>query len=237
MLTDVTHGVDHHVIFVSLRQLFPGLLRRHILGVPVGPVLVALPGALLVLAVGDLRTPQRARQVACRAERSPGSRINTPGQPGRDLLQQPPVGVRVVERGEGSVGGVIGCGPADATARAVGLELSARRSGVEHLADVDTEGDELVARSLDVGDDQVEAVGRPGRGRGDFRPELYRAPRTGRRELDDPEAVIEGEVGVEPPPEVPVELLRAVDIGDRDDDRPRTSCQLSRGSSSLPSRL
>jgi hypothetical protein len=43
---------------------------------------------------------------------------------------------------------------------------------------------------------------------------LDRAPRAGRRELDDPEAVIEGEVGVEPPPEVPVELLRAVDIRD-----------------------
>ena len=43
---------------------------------------------------------------------------------------------------------MIGRGPADATARAVGLELSARRPGVEHLADLDTEGDELVARSL-----------------------------------------------------------------------------------------
>jgi hypothetical protein len=45
---------------------------------------------------------------------------------------------------------VIGRGPADATARAVGLELSARRPGVENLADLDTAGDELVA--LDAGD-------------------------------------------------------------------------------------
>jgi hypothetical protein len=37
-------------------------------------------------------------------------------------------------------------------------------------------------------------------------------------ELDDPEAVIEGEVSVEPPPKVPVELLRAVDIRDGNDD-------------------
>ena len=49
---------------------------------------------------------------------------------------------------------MIGRGPADATIRAVGLELSARRPGVEHLADLDTAGDELVARNLDVGDDQ-----------------------------------------------------------------------------------
>ena len=113
---------------------------------------------------------------------------------------------------------MIGRGPADATARAVGLELSARRPGVEHLADLDTAGDEFVARSLDVGDDQVQALGRAGRGRRDLRAELDRAPRAGRRELDDPEAVIEREVGVEPPPEFRVELLRAVDIRDGDDD-------------------
>ena len=40
----------------------------------------------------------------------------------------------------------------------------------------------------------------------------------GRRELDDPEAVVDGEVGVEPPPEAAVELLRAVDVRDGDDD-------------------
>ena len=176
-----------------------------------------LPGALLVLAVGGRRTPKRARQVRRGCECRLGG-VDPAGQPGRDLLQQPAVAVRVAERGEGAVAGVIGRGAADATARAVGLELSARRPGVEHLADLDTAGGELVARSLDVGDDQVEALGRAGRGRRDVRAELDRAPRAGRRELDDPEAVIEGEVGVEPPPEPPVELLRAVDIRDGDDD-------------------
>jgi hypothetical protein len=113
---------------------------------------------------------------------------------------------------------MIGRGAANAAACAVGLELSPRRRGVEHLADLRTAGNQLVARSLNVGDDQVEAVGRAGRGRGDLRAELDRAPRTGRRELDHPEAVIEREVGVEPPPQVPVELLRTVDIRDRNDD-------------------
>ena len=54
------------------------------------------------------------------------------------------------------------CGAADAAARAVGLELSARRSGVEHLTDIDTAGNELVSCGLDVGHDQVEALGEPG---------------------------------------------------------------------------
>ena len=36
---------------------------------------------------------------------------------------------------------------------------------VEHLADLDAAGEELVARSLDVGDDQVQALGGAGCGR------------------------------------------------------------------------
>jgi hypothetical protein len=74
------------------------------------------------------------------------------------------------------------------------------------------------ARRSDVGDDQVKASGRAGRGRRDVRAELNRTPRAGLCELDDPEAVIEREVRVEPPPEAPVELLRAIDIRDGDDD-------------------
>src|SRR5208337_4592937 len=72
------------------------------------------------------------------------------------------------------------------------------------------------ARSFDVGDDQVESVGRAWCGGRDLCAELDRAPRTGRRELDDSEAVIEREVGIEPPPELVVELFCAVDIGDGD---------------------
>src|SRR5438034_8290935 len=79
---------------------------------------------------------------------------------------------------------MIGRGPADATARAVALELSARRLCVEHLADLDTVGGEVIARCLDIGDDQVQALGRAGRGRREIRAELDRAARAGRRELD-----------------------------------------------------
>ena len=46
---------------------------------------------------------------------------------------------------------------------------------------------------------------------------MNRARGARRRELDDV-VVVRGEVGVEPPPETPVELLGALDIRDRDDD-------------------
>src|SRR5262249_30418336 len=102
--------------------------------------------------------------------------------------------------------------------RAVGPELSARRRGMEHLANLDAAGDEFVARGRDVGDDQVQILGGAWCCRRDVRAELDRACRTRRSELHDAEAVIEREVGVEPPTEIPVELLRALDIryGDHD---------------------
>ena len=40
---------------------------------------------------------------------------------------------------------MIGRWPADATARCIGLELGARRSGVEYLTNLDTAGGEFVA--------------------------------------------------------------------------------------------
>jgi hypothetical protein len=98
------------------------------------------------------------------------------------------------------------------------MESSARLHLVEHLADLDAAGDERVARRLDVGDDQVQVLDRTGRGRGDVRAERDRAAGARRRVLDDAEDVSGGDVGVEPPPDAPVELLRSVDVRDGDDD-------------------
>src|SRR5207253_3972444 len=155
-----------------------------------------------------------------RVDRGGDVRVAEPssGKPRLDLLEQPAVAVRIAERGERAIAGMVGCGPADPTARAVTLELSPRRPGVEHLADHRTTDDELVACSLDVGDDEVKALGRARRGRRDVRAELDRTPRAGRRELDYPEAIIESEIGVQPPPQAPVEALGAIDIGHRNDD-------------------
>jgi hypothetical protein len=54
--------------------------------------------------------------------------------------------------------------PAEVAVRAAGLELCARRSGVKHLAFIDTVSGESAARRLDVGDDEVKALSRARRG-------------------------------------------------------------------------
>ncbi len=60
---------------------------------------VVLPGdALLVLAVGRRRAPERARQVARGAERGDAG-VDAAGEAGGDLLEQPAVAVRVAELG------------------------------------------------------------------------------------------------------------------------------------------
>jgi hypothetical protein len=91
--------MTNSVVSHSLRQLSASLLRHHVRRVPVGPVRIALPGTLFVLSVGGLRAPKRTCQIAHRCE---GRRrgVDTPGQPRRDLLQQPAVAVRITERGE-----------------------------------------------------------------------------------------------------------------------------------------
>ena len=74
---------------------------------------------------------------------------------------------------------------------------------MEHLADLDAATEQLVAGGLDVGDDQVQALGGAGRRRGDVLAEDDRAPGARRRELDHAEVVTGGEVGVEPPARAP----------------------------------
>src|SRR5689334_25394152 len=96
-----------------LRQLGPGLLRHHVRRVPRGPVRVALPSALLVLAVGGLGTPKCACLLICGTERS-GARVDAAGQPVRGFLREPPVAVRIAEGREGAVGVVTRRWPRDA---------------------------------------------------------------------------------------------------------------------------
>src|SRR5262245_22762060 len=89
---------------------------------------------------------------------------------------------------------------------------------MEHLADRGATGGELRARSHDVGDNQIVALSGARRGRRDVRAELDRAGRARWRELDDAEAVSESVVGVQPPSELFVEVLGAIDVGHGDDD-------------------
>ena len=93
-----------------------------------------------------------------------------------------------------------------------------RPVAMRHLAHVDTAGDELGARCLDVRHDEIEARRRARHGRRDAGAEVDRARRAWRRELHDPKRVAHDEVGVDPPAQAAVEALGALDVGYRDDD-------------------
>src|SRR5580698_3403298 len=76
-------SASRHAPTGLLRQLFPRLLRHHVGGIPLRPVLVALFEALLVLAVGGLRRSKGARQIVrrCEARRGPRTRRRRRGTP------------------------------------------------------------------------------------------------------------------------------------------------------------
>ena len=80
-----------------------------------------------------------------------------------------------------------GVRPTDTTV-AFGTELSTRFRSMEHLTDIDTAGNQLFTSSFNIGSDQVETLRRARRY---LHAELDRAPRAGRRELDDPESAVE----------------------------------------------
>src|SRR5580658_2710584 len=104
-------------------------------------------------------------------------------QPGCDFLKQPSFAVGITKRGKRVVSGMLGRWPVDATA-AFDLELRAWRSAVEHLTYLDAACDKIFARSRNLGDDRVEALGRTRRGRCYLRAKLNRALGARRRELD-----------------------------------------------------
>src|SRR5579862_9516845 len=128
------------------------LTRHNVGGVPARPVV--LRSGRFVFAVVLLSLLQelgqgRDIQITKSAAR----------QPGCDFLKQPSIAVGITKRSERAVGGMLGRWSANATG-AVDLELSAWRSGVEHFTHLNTASDKIFARSRNVGDDQVEALGR-----------------------------------------------------------------------------
>src|SRR4051812_7304401 len=125
-----------------------------------------------------------------------------PGDPGRDLLEQPAVAVRVAEGGVREV-------RAPGQVKPGGLRL------LLHLADVDASADEILPGGVDVLDRQVELLERPGLHRRDALAEVDRGLRAGRRHLHLPE-VAEVDVDVEPPSQALVEAQCPIDVGDWD---------------------
>src|SRR5580698_4881649 len=203
------------------RQLGARLLCHHVGRIPVRPILVALtPHALFVFAVGGRCAPKRARQVAYGSEGCRG-RIDAAGQSGGDLLQQPAVAVGIAERGEGAIAAMLRVCAADSQpSEQVRLVRAGKLiTGVEHFADRGAVAEQFGACRSDVRDDQVESLGRARSSRGNVLAEDHRAPGARRRELNDPEVVGGiGVGGVEPPTQSAVELLGAVDVGNRYDD-------------------
>src|SRR3954454_15631555 len=125
-----------------------------------------------------------------------------PGQPGRDLLKQPAVAVRVAERGVREV-------RAPGQVEPGGLRL------LLHLADVDAAADEILAGGVDVRDRQVELLEGSGLHGRDALAEMDRGLRPGRRHLHLPE-VAEVDVDVQPPSQALVEAQCPIDVGDGD---------------------
>src|SRR6185295_18443822 len=81
---------------------------------------------------------------------------------------------------------------------------------VEHLADLYSAPKQFFARGLDIRDDQVHALRGTRCCRRDILTEDHRAPRARRRELQHAEVISTVVVGVEPPPETSIKLLRAI---------------------------
>src|SRR5881396_3507480 len=115
---------------------------------------------------------------------------------------------------------MFGIGTADAEpSKQVGvIRASVYAFAVEHFADLDATTKQIGAGGLEVGNDQVQALRGAGRRGGDVLAENDRAAGARRRELEHSEVVLVSVVGVEPPSELRVELLRAIDVGDGEDD-------------------
>jgi hypothetical protein len=154
----------------SFRQFLAGLLAHHVLGVPIWPVRVGLPDALLVLAVRGRGAPKCARQVVRRGK-GRRRRVDATGQPLGDFLQQPAVAVGICERNEGAVAEMVGLWAADADADAL-KPAGGSFSTVKDLACIDALSDELLPRNLDVGDGEEHCLRRTGRGRCEVYAEL-----------------------------------------------------------------
>src|SRR5215467_10934359 len=130
---------------------------------------MVLRGGWFVLAMMLLRFTQKLCQ-----RRDVQIAESTSGQARCNLLEQPGVAIRVAKRRKGKVASTTGVRPTDATA-AFGTELSPRFHGMEHLTNLDTVANELFARSFNIGNEQVETLGRARRGCCYLRAELDRA--------------------------------------------------------------
>src|SRR4029079_19376286 len=105
------------------------------------------------------RAPKRARQIVRRCE---GCRcgVDATGEPRRNLLQQPAVAIRISKRSKRAVAATIRIWTADPnpTKHIRFVWTNVDSTIVEHLTDLNATTKQLVARGLDVGDDQIQTL-------------------------------------------------------------------------------
>ena len=128
------------------------LARDDVGGVPIRPLV--LRGSGFVFGVMLLGLLQELGQCGHIQRARPSAR-----QACCDFLEEPSIAVGIAKRGKRAIGGMPGRGSAD-TSAAVFQELRTRRSWVEHFTDINTAGDKIFPSRFNVGDDQVEALGR-----------------------------------------------------------------------------
>jgi hypothetical protein len=150
-----------------------------------------------MLSVGGRGAPHCACQIVRRGE-GRGRGVDATGQTRGDFLKQPAVAVGITEGGERTIAAMLGIrtAHADASKQEGLVRALVHAFAVEHFADLDAI-EQLFAGGLDVGDDQVQALGGAGRRRGDVLAEVDRAPGARRRELDHAEVFTAVVVGVE----------------------------------------
>src|SRR3954452_535500 len=125
------------------------------------------------------------------------------------LLEEPDVPVEVADARERVVVGAFGMGAV--APRAV--------CDVADIVDLDAARNQLVSRRDDVGDHEMQALHAPGRHLADPGADRDRARRALRAQLDNAEVVSGAVVDVQFESHLlDVERLRAVDVGDGDDD-------------------
>src|SRR5215469_8762066 len=93
----------HAPLLPLLRRQWPArLFAGHVLGVPAGPILIALAESLLMLTVGGLRAAECGCEIRRRCECHVIG-VHAARQSIGDFLKQPAVAIGIFERGPRSV--------------------------------------------------------------------------------------------------------------------------------------
>lgn len=137
------------------------------------------------------------------------------GQSGCQLLEEPTVPIRVVERSVRSVTASLRMQSVNAACTANMVEHSA--GVVERLTHLHPAFDELGTCCLQIGHYEVEVLRRARRGRCEALAEDNGASLTGGRELYDAKLITRDKVQVESPTQIRVKTLGAIHVGDRND--------------------